>query len=283
MPIDLDEYRDRSRESWGRMASGWERRREWVMEQTGSVSDWLLEKLDPQAGQTVLELAAGTGDLGFRVAERVGDDGKVISTDFSPEMVDVAKRVGKGRGVTGVEHRVLDAERMDLDDDSVDAVVCRFGYMLMADPEAALNETRRVLRDGGPLALAVWMAAERNPWAAIPGMTLVQRGHMPPPEPDAPGIFALWDADRVGRLVKAAGFAEPELEEIQFEFHYSDADDAWDALVSLAGPFAEAVRALPEEERQASRQAILENMEQFVGEDGSYTAPAAAWGVLVRR
>jgi SAM-dependent methyltransferase len=153
----------------------------------------------------------------------------------------------------------------------------------MADPEAALNETRRVLRDGGPLAFAVWMAAERNPWAAIPGMTLVQRGHMPPPEPDAPGIFALWDADRVGRLVTAAGFAEPELEEIQFEFHYSDGDDAWDALVSLAGPLAEAVRALPEEERQASRQAILENMEQFKGEGGSYTAPAAAWGVLARR
>jgi SAM-dependent methyltransferase len=111
----------------------------------------------------------------------------VISTDFAPEMVDVARRQSEARGLTNVEHRVLDAERMDLDDDSVDGVVCRWGYMLMADPAAALRETRRVLRDGGRLAFAVWGAPDRNPWVAVPGMTLVQRGHMPPPEPGAPG------------------------------------------------------------------------------------------------
>ena len=55
---------------------------------------------------------------------------------------------------------MLDAEQMDLDDDSVDAAVCRWGYMLMADPAAALRETRRVLRDGGALAFAVWAAPE---------------------------------------------------------------------------------------------------------------------------
>ena len=171
---------------------------------------------------------------------------------------------------------------MDLDDDTVDAVVCRYGYMLMADPAAALAETRRVLREGGPLAFAVWMSAERNPWAAVPAMTLVQRGHFPPPEPGAPGIFALGEAGRVRELVSAAGFAEPESEEITFDFHYPDADDLWDALISLAGPLARAVLALPEDEREASRQAIVDNMERLRNEDGSYTAPAATWGVLVR-
>ncbi len=47
----------------------------------------------------------------------------------------------------------------------------------MADPAAALKQTRRVLGERGRLAFAVWMAPERNPWAALPGMTLVQRGH----------------------------------------------------------------------------------------------------------
>ena len=282
MPVDLDEYRDQSRQSWARMASGWERRREWVQEQTASVNDWLLEKVDPQPGQTVLDIASGTGDLGFRIAERVGGDGKVMSTDFSPEMVDVARRVGEARGVSNVEHRVLDAERMDLDDDSFDAVVCRFGYMLMADPGAALAETRRVLRDGGPLGFAVWAQPDRNPWAAIPAMTLVERGHFPPPEPGAPGMFALNEPDHIRGVVTQAGFPEPELEEITFAFHYSDADDAWDALISLAGPLAQALQPLPEDEREASRQAIVERLGQFRNEDGSYTAPATSWGVLVR-
>ena len=146
MSIDLDQYREQSRATWGRMASGWEDRREWLMEITGPVNDWLIDKADPQPGHTILDVAAGTGDLGFRAAERVGQDGRVISTDFASEMVDVARRNGEARGVSNVEYRVLDAERMDLDDDSVDGVVCRWGYMLMADPAKALGETRRVSR-----------------------------------------------------------------------------------------------------------------------------------------
>src|SRR5919106_4810313 len=189
--MDLDTYRQDSLETWAEMAPGWEDRREWLMEITGRVNAWLVEKADPQPGQTFLEIAAGTGDLGFHVAERLGDDGQVVSTDFAPEMLDVARRQGEARGLTNVDYRVLDAERMDLDDDSVDGVVCRWGYMLMADPAQALKETRRVLRDGGTLAFAVWGTPDLNPWAALPGMTLVQRGHMPPPEPGAPGIFAL--------------------------------------------------------------------------------------------
>src|SRR5882724_9196849 len=182
MTVDLDAYREQSLATWGEMAPGWEDRHDWMLGITGRVNDWLAEKADPQPGQTFLDIAAGTGDLGLHVAERVGDEGNVISTDFAPEMVDAARRNGEARGLSNVEYRVLDAENMDLDDDSVDGVVCRWGYMLMADPAAALQETRRVLRGGGPLAFAVWTGADRNPWAAVPGMTLVQLGHVPPPE-----------------------------------------------------------------------------------------------------
>ena len=136
-------------------------------------------------------------------------------------MLDIARRQGEARHIGNVDYRVLDAENLDLADDSVDAVVCRWGYMLMADPAAALRETRRVLRDGGPLAFAVWRTPERNPWAAVPAMTLVQLGHVPPPEPGAPGIFALGEPARISELVTGAGFGEPEREEIAFEFRYA--------------------------------------------------------------
>jgi ubiquinone/menaquinone biosynthesis C-methylase UbiE len=132
--MDLDTYRQESRETWDRLASGWEDRREWLMDITGRVNDWLAQAVEPRPGQTVLELAAGTGDLGFAIAERVGPDGRVISSDFSPDMVEVARRQGEARGATNVDYRVVDAESMELDDDSVDAVVCRWGYMLMAGP-----------------------------------------------------------------------------------------------------------------------------------------------------
>ncbi len=281
--FDPDSYREQSRKIWGEMAPGWRDRNEWMMRVTGPVNAWLVDRSGAEAGQTILEVASGTGELGFLVADRVGEAGRVISTDFSPEMVEVATRLGEARGFRNVEHRILDAERMDLDDASVDGVVCRWGYMLMADPAAALKESRRVLREGGRLTFAVWAAPDRNPWAAVPGMTLVQRGHMAPPEPGAPGIFAMANPDRINELVTGAGFPEPEIEEIDFTFEYPDSDDVWEAIVRIAGPLAEVINNLGEEEQDATRAAILNNLAEFRNEDGSYSAPAASWGVLTAR
>jgi SAM-dependent methyltransferase len=283
MGIDLDSYRKESLENWNQTASGWEARREWVMSATAPVTNWLVEKIDAQPGETVLEIAAGTGDLGLRIAKQLGGEGRVLSTDFSPGMLDVARRQGSSIGLENVDYLVLDAEKMDLADGSVDAAVCRFGYMLMADPAAALGETRRVLRDGGRLACAVWSTPDRNPWAAVAGMTLVQLGHMPPPEQGAPGVFALGDPGRIRELVTGAGFSEPEIEEIAFEFRYADADDYWDSIMRLAGALARLVGDLPEDQRKAARTAMQENLAPYRNDDGSYSAPAMAWGVFASR
>lgn len=278
--MDLQTYRETSLRTWDEMAPGWEARREWILDVTGAINEWLVVQLDPQAGQSILDVAAGTGDLGFLAAERVGDDGKLVCTDFSPEMLEAARRNGEQRGLSNVEYRVMDAEQMDLGDDAADGVVSRWSYMLMADPAAALRETRRVLRNGGTLAFAVWQTPDRNPWAAIPGMTLVQRGHMPPPEPGAPGIFAMGDAGRIVELVTSAGFDDPRLEELTFEWRYA-ADDLWDTLKRLAGPIAAVIKELPEEEQQATRAAIEEGMTHY-RQDGDLVVPAACWGVVAR-
>ena len=161
--MDLQTYRETSLQTWDEMAPGWEDRREWILGITGPINEWLVDRVDPQPAQTVLDVAAGTGDLGFIAAKRVGESGKVLCTDFATQMVEAARRNGERLRLSNVEYRVLDAERMDLDDDSVDGVLSRWGYMLMADPAAALRETRRVLRDGSTLAFAVWQTPDRNP------------------------------------------------------------------------------------------------------------------------
>lgn len=282
MGLDVDAYRRQSRETWDEMASGWVDRRAWLQRETAPVSDWLVANCDAQPGQTVVELACGTGDLGLRVAAKVGPSGHVISTDFAPEMVEAARRNAQAAGASNTEQRVLDAERMDFDDSSADCVICRFGFMLMADAGQALKESRRVLRDGAPLCFAVWRTPDRNPWAAVPAITLVQRGHMPPPEPGGPGIFALGDRDRTVELVRAAGFGDQTLESIDFAFHYADFDDVWDSIMRLAGPLARVIKELADDERAATRGAIEDSFAGFRGEDGAYTAPASAWGVLAR-
>src|SRR4051812_27560522 len=108
MGSDVEATREQSRAVWGAMAAGWEGSRNEMWADTRAVGEWLLEKLDPQPGHTVLELAAGVGDTGLAAARLVGPSGRVIITDFAPEMVAAARRRASELGVTNAEFRVLD-------------------------------------------------------------------------------------------------------------------------------------------------------------------------------
>jgi SAM-dependent methyltransferase len=255
--VDLNEYRRTSYDLWQQVADPWGREREYLWRASHAVGEGLVERLDPQPGQTVLELAAGTGDTGFVAAPRLGDGGRLISTDFAPRMVEAARIGGAALGLENVEYRVLDAERLDLEDSSVDGVLCRWGYMLMADPVAAFGETRRVLRDGGRLCFAVWAGPDRNPWAFLPGALLVDQGHSPPPQPGAPGIFAMADRARIRELVTGAGFGEPEIAEVEVGWEYPSVDDYWGFITEIAGPIAITVEALDDRDRERFREQLL--------------------------
>ncbi|MGH2984930.1 MAG: class I SAM-dependent methyltransferase [Solirubrobacterales bacterium] len=273
--MEVEDYRRTSYEVWEAMAPGWERWRAQLAEALTPVRGWLLDELQPQPGQTVLELGAGVGDTGFEAAAIIGEDGRLISTDFSPDMVDVAHRRGAELGLGNVDYRVIDAERIELDADSVDGVLCQSTYMLMADPAAALAETRRVLRPGGRLALSVWGAPERNPWASIGGMILIERGHMPPPAPGAPGVFSMASEERTRALLEGAGFAAARAEEVPVRFAFRDLDDYERWVIDVAGPFAMVVRGLPEDEREALRARLGEAFVPFAT-DGGYELPGIA-------
>ena len=266
--MDLDRYREDSLDAWDRFSGNWDEEHDFLWEHTRPVSERLVERLDPRPGDTVLELAAGTGDTGFLVGERVGDQGRVISTDFAPGMVEVARRRCGELGLANVEFRVLDAERMDLDDSSVDGVVARFGYMLMADPGAALAETRRVLGERGRVSFAVWAGPDQNLWAAVPGIALMERGHLPAPEPGAPGIFALADPDRIRGLVTGAGFGEPSIEQVPVDWGYGDSAEHWEKTLKLAAPIAEAVNGLAPEQRDEVRTAVAGRIDELLAGPG---------------
>jgi SAM-dependent methyltransferase len=251
-----DELSRRIYTTWERMAPGWEERRASIWHDSAHIGSDLVDSVDPKSGETVLELAAGVGDAGLLAAARVGPHGLVISSDLAPAMVDAARRRAAELGITGVEFRVLDAQALDLPDESVDAVVCRWGYMLMPDPAAAFRETRRVLRPGGRLAFSVWASPTRNPWAASVAGVLVEHGHMAPPPEGAPGIFALADPARIDALVVAAGFEPPRVKEVEMAWRFDSFDDYWTYTLEAAGALAMLIEQLPPREQRAVRDAV---------------------------
>lgn len=273
--MDVDEYRERSFESWQTMASGWERRRADMDRVTAPVREWMVSALGPQPGTTVLELAAGPGDTGFTVAPLLGERGLLISSDFSPSMIEVARRRAAELGLSNVEHRVMDAERLELGDDSVDGAICRFGFMLMPDPGAAMAETRRVLRSEGRLVLAVWRGPEQNPWVSIAGRVLVGRGHAPPPAPGAPGMFTMAGDEQTRSLLEGAGFDEVTIEDVPVVFAWRDVDDYVRSAMDTGGMFAVAFGQAPEDEQEAMKEEFAEAFAPFAVEDG-YELPGLA-------
>ena len=276
--MDADEYRRTSFEAWGTMASGWDRWQDELEATATPVREWMLRALAPRTGDTVLELAAGPGGTGYGAAAMIGERGRLISTDFSPDMVEVARRRSAKLGLTNVEHRVMDAEHLELEHDSVDGVLCRFGFMLMANPAAALSETRRVLRPAGRLALAVWCSAERNPWISIAGRMLVERGHMPAPEPGAPGMFTMANEERTRELLEKPGFSDVRMEEVPVRFVYGGIDEYVRRARDTGGVFSKVFREVPEGEREAMVAELEAQFAPFAIE-GGYEFPGVALAV----
>ncbi len=227
-------------ERWDEAAAGWSRRAGEWREVAMPVSAWMLEQLALQPGQQVLELAAGPGDTGFLAAELVAPGGSVISSDASEAMLEVARERARDQGIENVEFRRLELEWIDLPAASVDAIVCRWGVMLSVDPAAALRECRRVLRPGGRLALAVWDQPASNPWATLPTRALVELGITSPPDPDAPGMFALADPDQLYELLGDAGFLEVVVASIELPRTAASVSAYVEEMLDLSAAFAEA-------------------------------------------
>ena len=271
--MDAERYRQGARDQWSRSAAGWARRRETLQRAALPVSEWLVDAIAPQPGQTVLELAAGPGDTGLLAAERIEPGGTLISSDLAQEMVDAARDRARELGIENADFRVLEMEGLDLEAASVDSVLCRWGFMLAADPGAALREARRVLRPSGRVALSAWDAPEANPWATLPTAELVERGLAEPRDPTQPGMFAFSPPGRLEELLAGAGFAEAMVEAVTFEQRYVSVEDYWNVTLDLSRPFADAVEGLPESERASVRHGLARRLEPFE-RDGELVLPA---------
>jgi SAM-dependent methyltransferase len=270
-----DDFTAASHEQWSNVARGWaaeaERRERGP---AGRAADWMLEAAALRAGERVLELACGAGDVGLRAAEAVGPGGRVLCTDFAEPMVDLVRERAAERGLGNVEARVVDAQQPELGE-RFDAILCRLGLMLLPDPGRALRAARGLLAGDGRLALAVWAAPERNRWLTALTDAVMAAVGAPPPEPGAPGPFALADAGRLRELLAGAGFEDVLVEDVEGEVRHPSLEAWWADATDGEGPISAVMRHLRPDQLEAVRRDALAAARPYVADGGEVRFPGA--------
>jgi SAM-dependent methyltransferase len=242
----------------------------------------MVELLDPQPGARLLELAAGPGETGFRALPLVRPGGELLSTDVAPEMVAVARRRAEALRLDGVTFAVEDAAALTLADRSVDAVLCRFGIMLVPAMDRAAGEIARVLRPGGRAVLAVWASSRLNPWMTASGRAAMELGLTGPPAHEAPGPFRLADPARLRAVVAGAGLEIEHVEEVPVAWAASSLDEWWETATDTSRMLAVLLDGLTPEQTAALRERAETYLHEFVADDGTIAVPGLARVVSAR-
>ena len=239
-----DELTNQQKAQWSAAAGGWERRGDWFDRNSGNLAGWLCDAAGLEPGNTVLDLACGSGQPSATAAERVRPGGRVVATDLSLDMVAVTKRKAEKLGLDNLEAREMDMQALAFPDASFDAATCRFGLMFCPDPVKAASEIRRVLKPGARFATAVWDVPAKNPFFTSITGVLGEFVPLPPPDPAAPGVFRLAPPGELERVLKAAGFSNIAVEARPITLTYGSLEEYWDIQTDLAAPLRAALASL---------------------------------------
>lgn len=215
-------------------AAAWERAKGRRQETTGAATEMMLDLAGIRPGHRVLEIAAGTGDLSIMVARRVGASGYVLATDISSAMLSRAEQAAREAGLANVETRIMNAASLELEENSFDAVLCRMGLMLFPQPLQALLSMRRVMKQGGKVAVMVHSAATKNPYHGLPLAIVRRLGNIPPPPPGQPGMFALGGSGVLEKLLDKSGLREVGVQPVAIRRRFSSLVEAIQSMKSNA-------------------------------------------------
>ena len=237
------------------------------------VGEQLCEALDVRAGQKLLDVAAGNGNVSLAAARRGCE---VVSTDYVPALLERGRERAAAERLA-IEFRAADAEALPFPEAAFDAVASSFGVMFTPAQERAAAELARVCRPGGRIGLANW-----TPEGFVGQLFKVIGRHVPPPA----GLRspALW-----GTYERLAELFEGTAERIAFERRHfvfrARSPQHWlDTFRTFYGPMLKAFAALDPAGQGALTRDLLALVARFNrAGDGSVVVPSEYLEVVVTR
>jgi SAM-dependent methyltransferase len=229
----------------------------------GAVTEAFVEYSRPSEGIRVFDLAAGTGEPGISLAQRVGPSGAVTAVDQSADLLEVAAERARSKKLENFTTRQADAHQLPFANQSFDLATCRFGVMFFSDVTRALEELRRVLKPGARACFAAWGPIEQPYWQTT--MKIVHRhagGDMLPPGGADPFRFSA--PDSLSSVLRGAGFHE--VKELSKNLPWTwpgDAEEVFDYACAVAAPFRPMLERVPEEQWPAIRAEAIAAIDRY--------------------
>lgn len=168
------------------------------------------KRIDPSSVHFALELACGTGRVTRHLRNVVPSNATLVASDISPDMLAVAKEKFKA---LNIKWQITDAQDLPFDDNSIDLVVCCFGYMLVPDKSKAYAEAYRVLKPGGMLLLSTWDKLKANKASYV--YRTVAKKYLTELLPETYKLpFSMNDDGAIKKDLEQAGFSKIMIEKV---------------------------------------------------------------------
>lgn len=257
-----DEVREQQRQSWNRFSSGWKAWDHVVLPMLQPFGDEMLRMLAVGDRAEHLDVACGTGEPGLTIAG-IARNGRVVLTDVAGDMLDIAMESAVARGVSNVEFRECSADELPFPDAAFDSISCRFGFMFFPDISRAIGELQRVLRPGGKISASVWAQPDGNPWITIPMGAIGAEINLPPPPPDAPGMFRCAAPGAIRSAFESAGLRDVHEVDVHSLLRVSSADEYWRYLTDVVAPVAGALTQVDGATSERIRSRVIDQVREF--------------------
>ena len=261
MDPQLEQIREQQKESWNKFSPGWRKWDEHTMDFLRPMGDEIIRLLNLKDDELVLDVASGTGEPGLTIASML-TSGKVISTDLAEGMLEVARENAAKQGIMNFETLVADVSELPFEDNTFDAISCRFGYMFFPDMLLATREMVRVLKPGGRITTSVWDVPEKNFWVTAIMGTIHKNMELPQSSPGAPGMFRCSENGLIAHLFSQAGLKNIVETEVSSKLNTGTTEVYWEMMTDIGAPIVSALSKADDELREKIKSEVFELINQ---------------------